>query len=197
MTVLLTVADVLSGALGQTWLVLTRVAGGLVLFAAVWLLARAVRGVLDRALSRRRVRADMALLTSRAIYAGMVGLGVFLFVSVALGNALVGVAGVLLAAAVTSLGLQDLFRNYVSGFYVLTEGNVRVGDLIETGGYRGVVTEVQMRVTYLRGAGGEVIVVPNSELFTKTLSVSPAPPGWGSSPPPRPPAGPPSPPAPA
>ncbi|HZV52720.1 MAG TPA: mechanosensitive ion channel domain-containing protein [Candidatus Dormibacteraeota bacterium] len=187
--------DVLAGVLGQTWQVLTRVAGGLVLFAAVWLVARAVRGVLDRALSRRSVRADMALLTGRAIYAGMIGLGVFLFVAVALGNALVGVAGVLLAAAVTSLGLQDLFRNYVSGFYVLTERNVRVGDLIETGGYRGVVTEVQMRVTYLRGAAGEVIVVPNSELFTRTLSVSPAPPGWGSPPPPESPGTrPPSPP---
>jgi small conductance mechanosensitive channel len=177
---LLTVTDVFVGALGQTWEVLTRVAGGLLLFAVIWLVARAIQRVLDRALARRSVRADAALLAGRVLYAGMVGLGVFLFVAVALGNALVGVAGVLLAAAVTSLGLQDLFRNYVSGFYILTEGNVRIGDLIETGGYRGVVTEVQMRVTYLRGAAGEVIVVPNSELFTKTLVVSPVPPGWGS-----------------
>jgi small conductance mechanosensitive channel len=177
---LLTVTDVFVGALGQTWEVLTRVAGGLLLFAVIWLVARAIQRVLDRALARRSVRADAALLAGRVLYAGMVGLGVFLFVAVALGNALVGVAGVLLAAAVTSLGLQDLFRNYVSGFYILTEGNVRIGDLIETGGYRGVVTEVQMRVTYLRGAAGEVIVVPNSELFTKTLVVSTVPPGWGS-----------------
>ncbi|HZU16511.1 MAG TPA: mechanosensitive ion channel domain-containing protein [Candidatus Dormibacteraeota bacterium] len=180
MATLLTVTDVFVGALGQTWEVLTRVAGGLLLFAVIWLVARAIQRVLDRALARRSVRADAALLAGRVLYAGMVGLGVFLFVAVALGNALVGVAGVLLAAAVTSLGLQDLFRNYVSGFYILTEGNVRIGDLIETGGYRGVVTEVQMRVTYLRGAAGEVIVVPNSELFTKTLVVSPVPPGWGS-----------------
>ncbi len=193
MAALLTMTDVLAGVLGQTWEVLTRVAGGLVLFAVIWLVARAVQGVLDRALSRRSVRADVALLAGRVIYAGMIGLGVFLFVAVALGNALVGVAGVLLAAAVTSLGLQDLFRNYVSGFYVLTEGNVRIGDLIETGGYRGVVTEVRMRVTYLRGAAGEVIVVPNSELFTKTLVVSPVPPGWGTPSQPEPSPKPPSP----
>jgi small conductance mechanosensitive channel len=90
------------------------------------------------------------------------------------------VTGVLLAAVLTSMGLQDLVKNYISGFYVLMEKNVRVGDLVESGGYRGVVTEVRMRVTYLRGLHGEMIVVPNGELFNKTLVVSEAPPSWGS-----------------
>jgi hypothetical protein len=44
-----------------------------------------------------------------------------------------------------------------------------------------VVTDIAMRVTYMQGEGGTRIVVPNSELFTKTLSVSPTvPDGWGS-----------------
>jgi hypothetical protein len=51
---------------------------------------------------------------------------------------------------------------------------------VESGGYRGVVTEIRMRVTYLRGAHGDMIVVPNGELFNKTLVVSAAPPDWGS-----------------
>ena len=76
--------------------------------------------------------------------------------------------------------MQDLFKNYVSGFYILMERTVKVGDYIETGGYKGVVTDVAMRVTYLQGEEGARIVVPNSELFTKTLSVLPLPPGWGS-----------------
>ena len=131
-------------------------------------------------MARENVRADVADLAARVIYVGLIALGVFLFVTIALGNAAVGLTGVLVAVFVTSLGLQDLFKNYVSGFYVLMERTVKVGDYIETGGYKGVVTDVAMRVTYLQGEEGARIVVPNSELFTKTLSVLPLPPGWGS-----------------
>jgi small-conductance mechanosensitive channel len=156
------------------------VVSGLVAFLAVLLVARLVRGLAVRAMARQKVRTDAAALAARVIYVGLLGLGVFLFITIALGNAAVGLTGVLVAVFLTSLGLQDLFKNYVSGFYVVMERTVKVGELLETGGYKGVVTEVNMRVTYLRGQDGALIVIPNSELFTKTVAVSPAPPDWGS-----------------
>ena len=156
------------------------VAAGIVVFAIFWLLARLIRNLVSRALARRSVRSDAAVLATRAVYVGVIGLGGFMFVALSLGSGIVGVTGVLVAAVLTSLGLQDLVKNYVSGFYVLMEKNVRVGDLVESGGYRGLVTDVRMRVTYLRGRRGEMIVVPNGELFNKTLVISQAPPDWGS-----------------
>jgi small conductance mechanosensitive channel len=153
---------------------------GAVVFIVFWLLARLVRNLVSRTLARRSIRSDAALLTTRAVYVGVIGLGGFMFVALSLGSGIVGVTGVLVAAVMTSLGLQDLVKNYVSGFYVLMEKNVRVGDLVESGGYRGLVTDIRMRVTYLRGMRGEMIVVPNGELFNRTLIVSEAPPGWSS-----------------
>jgi small-conductance mechanosensitive channel len=165
-----------------TGAVLTNVALGVVVFGIFWLLARLIRNVVSRALARRAMHAEMSLLISRSVYVGVISIGAAMFIAVALGSALVGVTGVLVAAGVTSLGLQDLVKNYLSGFYVLMEKNVRVGDLVESGGYQGVVTDVRMRVTYLRGRRGEMIVVPNAELFNRTLAVSTAPPDWGSGP---------------
>jgi small-conductance mechanosensitive channel len=156
------------------------VALGTVVLAGFWLLARLVRNVVSRALARRSMHREVALLVSRAVYVGVISVGACMFVAVALGSALVGVTGVLVAAGVTSLGVQDLVKNYLSGFYVLMEKNVRAGDLVESGGYQGVVTDVRMRVTYLRGRRGEMIVVPNAELFNRTLVVSTAPPDWGA-----------------
>jgi small-conductance mechanosensitive channel len=153
---------------------------GAAVFLLFWLLARFIRNLVSRALARRSMHGEATLLATRAVYVGVIGMGGFMFVTITLGSALVGVTGVLIAAVVTSLGLQDLVKNYISGFYVLMEKNVRVGDLVESGGYRGVVTEIRMRVTYLRGAHGDMIVVPNGELFNKTLVVSEVPPGWGS-----------------
>jgi len=160
--------------------VLNRLVPATAVFLLFLLLARILRRVIGALLARRSVRSDAALLATRAVYLGMIGLGLMMFAAIALGEFSVGVVGVLIAAALTSLGLQDLVKSYVSGFYVLMEKNVRVGDLVENGGYIGVVTDVQMRVTHMRGAHGEMIVVPNSELFTKTLMVSEAPPNWGS-----------------
>ena len=161
--------------------VIVNLVAGAAVFVLFWLLARFVRNLVSRALARRSMHGEATLLATRAVYVCVISMGGFMFVTITLGSALVGVTGVLVAAVVTSLGLQDLVKNYISGFYVLMEKNVRVGDLVETGGYRGVVTEIRMRVTYLRGVHGDMIVVPNGELFNKTLVVSEAPPGWGSS----------------
>lgn len=152
---------------------------GLLVLALVYGIALIVRRVLRRAMDRRHVRPDMALLTKRVVYAGLIGLGVFEFVSLALGNAAAGLTGLLLAVAVTSLGLQDIFKSYVAGFYVLLERNVRVGELLETGGVTGRVEEVRMRTTYLRGEEGALIVIPNISLFSNTLTVRDAPVDWG------------------
>lgn len=159
---------------------ITDIVVGALVFVLFWLLARFIRNLVSRALTRRSMHGEATLLATRATYIVVISMGGFMFVTISLGSALVGVTGVLIAAVVTSLGLQDLVRNYISGFYVLMEKNVRVGDLVESSGYSGVVTEIRMRVTYLRGAHGEMIVVPNGELFNKTLVISEVPSGWGS-----------------
>jgi small conductance mechanosensitive channel len=146
---------------------------GLVFLVALWVVARVLRRVVRRGLAGKKVRADVALLTERVLYVGLIGLGLFMFVALAIGQAGTALAGVLLAAFITSLGLQDLFKNYVAGFYVLMERNVLPGREIRTGAYTGVVEEVRLRTTYLRTESGETIVVPNSNLFNDTVAVAP------------------------
>jgi small-conductance mechanosensitive channel len=176
----LKVPDPLVSAWNVTGSVIANLAAGALVFLLFWLAARLIRNMVSRALAQRSMHGDATTLVTRAVYVLVLTMGGFMFVTITLGSALVGVTGVLLAAVVTSLGLQDLVKNYISGFYVLMEKNVRAGDLVETGGYRGVVTEIRMRVTYLRGDHGDMIVVPNGELFNKTLVVSAAPADWGS-----------------
>jgi len=84
-------------------------------------------------------------------------------------------AGLILATLVASLGIQDLMKNYVSGFYILFEKHVQPGDRIRFDAAEGVVSDIRLRVTLLRGEGGAQVVVPNSELFNKTVIVSKSP----------------------
>jgi small-conductance mechanosensitive channel len=146
---------------------------GAVFFVVLWVTARLLRRIVRRAMAGRKVRADVALLTERVLYVGLIGLGAFMFISLAVGQGATALAGVLVAAFITSLGLQDLFKNYVAGFYVLMERNVMPGREITTGAFTGVVTDVQMRATYLRTEKGDTVIVPNTELFNQTVAVRP------------------------
>ncbi|MGL4768282.1 MAG: mechanosensitive ion channel family protein [Formosimonas sp.] len=68
------------------------------------------------------------------------------------------------------LGLQKIASNYVSGFVMLFERSVRIGDLVTTAdGYRGHVTQINARYTIIEGVEGNEILVPNEMLVTQPV----------------------------
>jgi small-conductance mechanosensitive channel len=62
------------------------------------------------------------------------------------------------------LGAQSLIKDVITGFFILFENLVAVGDVIEVGPHTGVVESVGLRVTKLRKFSGELRIVPNGEL---------------------------------
>ena len=68
------------------------------------------------------------------------------------------------------LGLQKIASNYVSGFVILFEGSVRIGDLISTvDGSRGYVTQINSRYAVIQGTDGSETLVPNESLVTSPV----------------------------
>lgn len=62
------------------------------------------------------------------------------------------------------LGLQRLAANYVSGFVILAERSVRIGDSVRVDGFEGVITDINARYTVIRAPTGRESIVPN-EMF--------------------------------
>lgn len=58
-------------------------------------------------------------------------------------------------------GAQSLVKDLISGFFILLENSVRVGDVVEVGGVGGFVEAVELRTIRLRDLSGNVHVVPN------------------------------------
>lgn len=58
-------------------------------------------------------------------------------------------------------GAQSLIKDLISGFFILWEDSVRVGDVVEVAGVSGIVEEVELRTIKLRDASGNLHVVPN------------------------------------
>ncbi|TCJ12263.1 mechanosensitive ion channel [Parasulfuritortus cantonensis] len=67
------------------------------------------------------------------------------------------------------LGLQKIASNYVSGFSLLIENSLRIGDMIEVEGRYGKVTEIATRYTVLRAQDGTESIIPNETLITATV----------------------------
>ncbi len=73
-------------------------------------------------------------------------------------------------------GAQSLVKDLISGFFILWENSVRVGDVVEVGGGR-LVEEVELRTIKLRDVSGNLHVVPNGVIdkvknLTKDYSYS-------------------------
>ena len=69
----------------------------------------------------------------------------------------------LLSLAV-SLGAKDIVADILSGIAIVFDGIYSVGDMIETGGFRGRVIEIGIRCTKLLGAGNEIKTINNSNI---------------------------------
>jgi moderate conductance mechanosensitive channel len=70
-----------------------------------------------------------------------------------------GVVGI-----VIGFGAQTLIRDLLSGIFLLFEGLVAVGDVIQVGSATGTVESVGLRVTKLRLQDGALRIVPNGAL---------------------------------
>ena len=67
-------------------------------------------------------------------------------------------------------GLQKIASNYVSGFIVLLDRSLHIGDLITVDSRRGVVTGIESRYTVIRGTDGTEYIIPNEKLITDTVN---------------------------
>ena len=152
--------------------VLFYIAIGVVVFLAFVVGSRVVSAVVVEALRRRHIRTDMVQVAGRVVTFVLIGLGVLFAVGVGFESQNITLVGILLATIVASFGVQDLLKDYVSGYYVLFERNFRIGDRISLEGVgSGTVTDVKLRVTLLQTDSGDLVVVPNSELFGKPVTV--------------------------
>jgi len=66
-------------------------------------------------------------------------------------------------------GLQKLAANYVSGFVILAENSLRIGDLIKVDNFEGLVTDIKTRYTVIRALNGRESIVPNELLITQRV----------------------------
>jgi small-conductance mechanosensitive channel len=67
-------------------------------------------------------------------------------------------------------GLQKIASNYISGFIVLIDRSLRIGDVVMVDGRRGEVKAIESRYTVIKGADGVESIIPNEKLITESVN---------------------------
>jgi small-conductance mechanosensitive channel len=147
---------------GQVLLVL------LVLLVGVRVVRRVERLMLHRMQAMRKDR-DLILLVQR-LYMVVTYLLLALLILTLLGIPLTAFAFVSGAVAIgVGFGAQNIINNFISGWILMWERPIRIGDYLELGEVKGTVETINTRSTLLRRYDGVHILVPNSHLLERTL----------------------------
>ena len=129
---------------------------------------------LSRVTETRVMAADSMEMTTRVVIAKVVRIAtIFLALFIALPMAGIDVTTLsILSGAVgvgLGFGLQKITSNYVSGFIVLLDHSLRIGDVVTVDGRRGEVKAIESRYTVIKGGDGVESIVPNEKLITDTV----------------------------
>ncbi|MET1116062.1 MAG: mechanosensitive ion channel domain-containing protein [Comamonas sp.] len=141
------------------------VSAGLMMVAVLWAAALFEQRVLNQVvhdLSMRKVAMNLmrTVLITVGLLVSLSIVGVDLTALSVMGGA-VGVG--------LGFGMQKIASNYVSGFVVLIERALRIGDNVRVDGFEGQITDIRTRYTMIRASNGRESIVPNETLITQRV----------------------------
>ena len=137
----------------------------LVLMLALWVSSAAEAKLLAGATDNLSIR-KMAANALRAVLL-FVGL-MFALSAAGIDLTALGVLGGALGVGI-GFGLQKLAANYVSGFVILAERSMRIGDLVKVDNFEGRITDISTRYTVIRALNGRESIVPNEMMITQRI----------------------------
>ncbi len=139
-----------------------------VLVLALWLSsafeARLLKGATEN-LSVRKMAANA--LRALLLFVGLV----FALSAAGIDLTALGVLGGAVGVGI-GFGLQKLAANYVSGFVILAERSMRIGDMVKVDNFEGRITDISTRYTVIRALNGREAIVPNEMMITQRVENS-------------------------
>jgi len=164
--------DALSGGLkiGETTVKPSSVVYALLVFLVVWAVMQAFqRWLTETYLPKTELDAGARNSISTVTrYLGIIA-------AVLWGLTALGIGFEKLALVVSALsvgigfGLQAITQNFVSGLILLAERPVKIGDWVKLGDQEGDIKRISVRSTEIQVGDKSTLIVPNSELITKTI----------------------------
>ena len=148
----------------------------LIVFAIFFFIARAIKRVVRNLTRDRRQARNLGMVLGRLAQGATILTGLFISLSIVIPSLkandlvqLLGISGVAIGFA-----FRDILQNFLAGILILLTEPFQIDDQIVFKDFEGTVEQIQTRATTIRTYDGRRIVIPNSELFTNSVTVNTA-----------------------
>ncbi|MGE5656309.1 MAG: mechanosensitive ion channel family protein [Actinomycetota bacterium] len=148
----------------------------IIVFLIFFLVAGWLKFLVKRVTRRHRQARNLGLVLGRLSQGITVLIGLFVALSIVIPSfkagdliQLLGISGVAIGFA-----FRDILQNFLAGILILLTEPFQIDDQIIFKGFEGTVENIQTRATTIRTYDGRRVVVPNSDLFTTSVTVNTA-----------------------
>mgnify|MGYP001470828120 CR=1 FL=1 len=168
-TVLESIQSMITGIFGRLPFLLA----GLIVLILFWLLSKVARYFFMAATRRTKLDVRLRLLISRMLVVVVVSLGVLTALTVVIPSFDFGslIAGLGFSSFVIGFATKDILNNFLSGILILWQQPFHIGDHLFVGSNQGKVEYIGVRATSLRKDDGELILIPNGDMYSSALTI--------------------------
>lgn len=148
----------------------------LIVFGIFFVIAGAIRRLVRRITRDRRHARNLGLILGRLAQWTTILIGLFISLSIVIPTLKAGDLVQLLGISGVAIGFafRDILQNFLAGILILLTEPFQIGDQIVFKDFEGTVENIQTRASTIRTYDGRRIVIPNSELFTNSVTVNTA-----------------------
>ncbi|MBQ4833113.1 mechanosensitive ion channel [Pseudoalteromonas sp. MMG010] len=141
----------------------------LILFV-IWFVVTRIGKLIKKTLLAKKMNQDVVHLFTRIYFILTVAILIFTSLEV-LNIPLTAFAFVSGAIAIgVGFGAQNIINNFISGWILMWERPIRIGDFLEVGAAKGIVETINTRSTRIRRNDGVHMLIPNSQLLENTVT---------------------------
>jgi small conductance mechanosensitive channel len=149
------------------------IAAGIIVFLLFWLLAKLVKKIFWSTSGRTRMDGRLRILFSRLLFVFTIVLGIFTSFTVIIPSFGFGdlITGLGFTSFVIGFATKDILNNLLSGVLILWQQPFRIGDYLFVGSNQGKVEQIGVRATKLRKDDGELVLIPNGDMYSSALTI--------------------------
>ena len=141
----------------------------LLLFVFIQLLLWGVSALVNRTAIRNKLDQGQRFTLRKLLQYGLYTIGIVIALETVGIDVKILLAGSAALLVGIGLGLQHIFNDIVSGFIVLFEGSIQVGDIIEVDKLVAKVEKIDIRTSKVTTLDGNSIIIPNSILTSNNM----------------------------
>ncbi|KAM3094737.1 mechanosensitive ion channel family protein [Phormidesmis sp. 146-35] len=148
----------------------------IVVFIIFFFVGRSIKRIVRRATENRRRARNLGLVLGRLAQGSIILVGLFVALSIVIPSLRAGDLVQLLGISGVAIGFafRDILQNFLSGILILLTEPFQIDDQIVFKDFEGTVERIETRATTIRTYDNRRIVIPNSELFTNSVTVNTA-----------------------